>query len=44
MILEDWIRMIFIDKTTIQLRGVRSKKKVWSKSYKTYYFYCIKRK
>jgi hypothetical protein len=42
--LEDWKRVIFIDETSVQLGGIRGKRRVWRTTKEVYHPHVIKRR
>jgi hypothetical protein len=42
--LEDWKRVIFIDETSVQLGGIRGKRRVWRTTKEAYHPHVIKRR
>jgi hypothetical protein len=42
--LKDWKNVIFSDETSVQLGGVRGKRRVWRKKGKTYHHHCTTRR
>ena len=42
--LEDWKNVIFLDETSVQLGGVRGRRRIWRKKDKTYYPHCVTRR
>jgi hypothetical protein len=42
--LEDWKNVIFIDETSVQLGGVRGKRRVWRTPDEVYHHHVIKRR
>jgi hypothetical protein len=42
--MEDWKNVIWTDETSVQLGGVRGKRRVWRKVEEAYYKHCIKKR